>query len=63
MPALSAKIPELSLGDNTCYIVYRWRPLGDNNGNHRVVCIDKMEFDDQGLIKPVKITFEGVPGR
>jgi hypothetical protein len=20
-----------------------------------------MEFDDQGLIKPVKITFEGVP--
>jgi hypothetical protein len=26
-----------------------------------VVCIDRMEFDDQGRIKPVKITFEGVP--
>jgi len=48
-------------GTDTYYIVYHRRPLGDNNGNHRVVCIDKMEFDEQGLIKPVKITFEGVP--
>ncbi|MEQ8879374.1 MAG: glycoside hydrolase family 43 protein [Cyclobacteriaceae bacterium] len=42
------------------YIVYHRRPLGDDGRNHRFVCIDKMEFDDQGLIKPVKITFEGV---
>ncbi|MEQ8554083.1 MAG: glycoside hydrolase family 43 protein [Cyclobacteriaceae bacterium] len=42
------------------YIVYHRRPLGDDGRNHRVVCIDKMEFDGQGLIKPVKITFEGV---
>jgi beta-xylosidase len=42
------------------FIVYHRRPLGDRNGNHRVTCIDKMEFDDNGQIKPVKITNEGV---
>jgi beta-xylosidase len=42
------------------YIVYHRRPLGERDGNHRVVCIDRMEFDEQGFIKPVKITFEGV---
>lgn len=41
-------------------IVYHRRPMGETDGNHRVVCIDKMEFDDDGLIKPVVITFEGV---
>lgn len=43
------------------YIVYHRRPLGETDGNHRVTCIDKMEFDDNGMIIPVKITFEGVP--
>jgi beta-xylosidase len=43
------------------YIIYHRRPLGDREGNHRVVCIDRMDFDDKGYIKPVKITFEGVP--
>ena len=47
-------------GRDQYYIVYHRHPLGDHDGNHRVVCIDRMEFDDQGLIKPVKITFEGV---
>jgi beta-xylosidase len=42
------------------YIVYHRHPLGDKNGNHRVVCIDRMYFDSKGYIKPVKITFEGV---
>jgi len=42
------------------YIVYHRRPLGETNGNHRVTCIDKMEFDENGHIKPVQITFEGV---
>jgi len=46
-------------GTDNYYIVYHRRPLGERDGNHRVVCIDKMEFDDQGFIKPVKITFEG----
>ena len=32
----------------------------ERDGNHRVVCIDRMEFDGQGFINPVKITFGGV---
>ena len=47
-------------GKEVYYIVYHRRPLGETDGNHRVTCIDRMEFDDHGLIKPVKITFEGV---
>lgn len=47
-------------GSNKWYIVYHRRPLGETDGNSRVVCIDEMQFDDQGLIKPVVITFEGV---
>ena len=47
-------------GQDVYYIVYHRRPLGDTDGNHRVTCIDRMEFDEQGFIKPVKITFEGV---
>lgn len=42
------------------YIVYHRRPLGETDGNHRVTCIDKMTFDENGFIKPVVITFEGV---
>jgi beta-xylosidase len=42
------------------YIVYHRRPLGERDGNHRVTCIDKMTFDPQGQINPVKITLEGV---
>jgi beta-xylosidase len=47
-------------GKDEWYIVYHRRPLGETDGNHRVVCIDKMEFDEKGFIKPVKITNEGV---
>jgi len=42
------------------YIVYHRRPLGETDPNHRVTCIDEMGFDENGLIKPVKITLEGV---
>jgi beta-xylosidase len=45
------------------YIVYHRRPLTEKDGNSRVVCIDKMEFDSQGLIKTVQITNEGVAPR
>lgn len=45
------------------YIVYHRRPLGERDRNHRVTCIDRMEFDEKGFIKPVKITFEGVPAQ
>ncbi len=50
-------------GEDAYYIVYHRRPLGETDGNHRVTCIDRMEFDAQGLILPVKITFEGVAAR
>jgi len=50
-------------GEDRYYIVYHRRPLGETDGNHRVVCIDRMEFDEQGLIRPVQITFEGVAAK
>jgi beta-xylosidase len=48
-------------GSSRWYIVYHRRPLGETDRNHRVVCIDEMRFDEQGLIQPVVITNEGVP--
>ncbi len=42
------------------YIVYHRRPLSTDNGNHREVCIDEMYFNEDGTIKPIKITFEGI---
>ncbi|HYF68318.1 MAG TPA: glycoside hydrolase family 43 protein [Ohtaekwangia sp.] len=50
-------------GTDEYYIVYHRRPLEETDGNHRETCIDRMYFDADGLIKPVKITFEGVPAR
>ncbi|MGN7783263.1 glycoside hydrolase family 43 protein [Niabella sp. 22666] len=50
-------------GKDEYYIVYHRRPLTEKDGNSRVVCIDKMEFDSQGLIKTVQITNEGVAPR
>jgi beta-xylosidase len=47
-------------GTENWYIVYHRRPLSETHPNHRVTCIDRMEFDEQGFIKPVKITVEGV---
>lgn len=42
------------------YIVYHRRPIELTARDSRVVCIEKMEFDKNGLIKPVIITKEGV---
>ena len=42
------------------YIIYHRRPLGETAANHRVTCMDRMYFDEKGLIQPVKITHEGV---
>lgn len=50
-------------GKDEYYIVYHRRPLTEKDGNSRVVCIDKMEFDTQGFIKTVQITNEGVAPR
>ncbi len=46
--------------NDSWYIVYHRRPLGETEANHRVTCIDRMYFDTDGMIKPIKITFEGV---
>ncbi|KAL2858020.1 glycosyl hydrolase [Aspergillus pseudoustus] len=45
------------------YIVYHRRHLNDTARDHRVVCIDRMEFDRHGNILPVNITIAGVEGR
>lgn len=50
------KIP----GKDIWYIVYHRRPLNQKDGNARVTCIEHMYFDENGLIKPVIITTEGV---
>jgi beta-xylosidase len=47
-------------GEDNHYIVYHRRPLGEKDGNSRVTCIDEMQFDEQGMIRPVKITMTGV---
>ena len=47
-------------GRDEYYIVYHRRPLGATAMGHRQTCIDRMEFDADGFIKPVKMTFEGV---
>jgi beta-xylosidase len=47
-------------GANRWFIVYHRRPPGETDANHRVTCIDELRFDDQGFIKPVRITNEGV---
>lgn len=50
-------------GTDEYYIVYHRRPLSTTNGHHREVCIDRMYFDENGHIKPVVISFEGVKKR
>lgn len=47
--------------DDSWYIVYHRHPLGDTDGNHREICIDRLTFDADGKIHPVKLTNKGVP--
>lgn len=47
-------------GTDDYYIVYHRHPLNDDNGHHRYTCIDRMTFDAEGKINPVRITLEGV---
>lgn len=47
-------------GTDRWYVVYHRHPLGDPDGNHRVVCIEELHFDTQGQIQPVKLTTQGV---
>jgi hypothetical protein len=41
-------------------MVYHHRPLDETDRNSHETCIDLMEFNDEGTIKPVVITNEGV---
>ncbi len=42
------------------YIVYHRRPKGETAANNRETCIEKLSFDADGKIIPVKITVDGV---
>ncbi len=42
------------------YMVYHRRPIPNEGRDHRVTCIDRLYFNGDGTIKPVKMTFEGV---
>ena len=43
-------------GADEWFIVYHRRPLGETAANHRVTCIDRLLFDADGYILPVKMT-------
>lgn len=38
------------------WIAYHRRPPGETNRHHRVVCLDRLYFDDEGNILPVVLT-------
>lgn len=42
------------------YIVYHRRPIPNLDRDHRVMCIDRMYFNEDDTIKDIKMTFEGV---
>lgn len=42
------------------YIVYHRRPKGETARDYRVTCIDRLQFDEDGYILPVKMTLRGV---
>lgn len=46
--------------DDKWYILYHRRPIGVTERDFRVVCIDRMYFDKDGFIIPIKMTNEGV---
>lgn len=48
-------------GTDEWIICYHRRPIDETHPNHRVTCLDRMVFDEEGRILPVKITKEGVP--
>ena len=41
-------------------MVYHRRPIPNKDRDHRVTCMDRMEFNSDGTIRPVQMTFEGV---
>jgi len=47
-------------GTDRWYIAYHRRPLADQQGEHRELAIDRMTFNPDGSIQPVKLTNDGV---
>lgn len=47
-------------GKDQWYFVYHRRPANEKGRDSRATCIERMYFDEQGFIKPIKITHEGV---
>ena len=47
-------------GTDDWIIVYHRRPIPNEDRDHRVTCMDVMEFNPDGTIKPVKMSFTGV---
>lgn len=47
-------------GSDDWYMIYHRRPIPNEGRDHRVTAIDIMEFNEDGTIKPIKMTFEGV---
>jgi beta-xylosidase len=50
-------------GADDWYIVYHRHPLGTTGAGERVLAIDRMVFDANGNIEPVKMTTDGVRPR
>lgn len=46
--------------DDEWVICYHRRPLEATDPNHRVVCLDRLEFYVDGTIAPVTVTHSGV---
>jgi beta-xylosidase len=46
-------------GTDEWYIVYHRHPLGTTGANQRVMAIDRMRFDADGKIEPIKMTVDG----
>ncbi|KAI1147516.1 glycosyl hydrolase [Nemania diffusa] len=42
-------------GTDIWYIIYHRRPLSETDGNHRVLAYDRMYFNEDGTIAPVKM--------
>ena len=47
-------------GEDEWFIIYHRHPLGETAGNSRVTCIDRMYFNEEGKIEPIRMTFQGV---
>jgi beta-xylosidase len=50
-------------GTDEWYVIYHRRPIPNLDRDHRVTCIDRMYFEEDGTIQPIKITHEGVEER